>query len=813
MKQLGANVRKLLPSLALGVCITVMAVLFNWLVHERRLPAMAVGNRFFPSTDDGETNSRTHESPPFLQAIAGLINIGDNLIHDAMFSFRGGGDYPDTSTQIAVIAIDENSVRHRGSWPWSRQDISVLIDKASDAKAVGLDFVFSDPDKTSLGNYVEKFEELYRAPLDLTGVPAAVLDNDVELAASIGRSKAIIGSILYDGVFPDRRPPSLNSNHTLVTEKVPSDTAADQEALLRSSSYLLTAIPVIRESTPPPAGEGFLNLFPPPNGAVRSVPLLAHVSGLAFDADLGMKRVTCPSIALEMMRVSLDGTGYLLQLKNEQINIPGFKSDTASGDRYPVVSVSIVGEGGDVLMRIPTNELGELEVGYRDQVRDYKVYPAWQVLEGRHDGAFKDKLVLIGGTVQGMGYIASTGHTDPEVSVVEAHAAMLATMLKGDFMDSGYRYDYFWQQVAILSSGLVVTAALMFGNLGLGITVCSFTLLALVFINYFMFFRSGFSVGLTLPLLSTLAVLITLMISNYLVVGRERRFIRRAFSQNVSPSILGYLESHPDRLSSLQGEHRNMSVLFTDIRGFTSISERMTAPDLALFLNEYFTPMSDIVIRNMGTVDKFIGDGLMAFWNAPTDNPRHASDAARAALDMVEMLSELQSGWTNRGLPQIAIGCGINTGPMFAGYMGSEQRKNYTVMGDNVNIASRLENLNKFYSSSILITESTRQELGNEFVCRVVDKVRVSGKQAALVIYELLGQGPATEEECEELAAFARVFELYQMREFAVAESLLKELVFIRPTPLYKMYLDRLAIYKALPPPEDWDGTFSMTHK
>ncbi len=332
-------------------------------------------------------------------------------------------------------------------------------------------------------------------------------------------------------------------------------------------------------------------------------------------------------------------------------------------------------------------------------------------------------------------------------------------------------------------------------------------------LNYGLLFGRGIDVGLTMPLASTMAVLIAQVVANHLIMGRERRFIRKAFSLNVSPSILGYLETHPDRLSSLQGEHRDMTVMFSDIRGFTSISERMTAPDLARFLNEYFTPMSDIVMQNMGTVDKFIGDAIMAFWNAPADNPRHARDACRSALEMVNKLSELQLGWTSRGLPRVSIGCGINSGPMFAGNMGSEQRKNYTVMGDNVNIASRLEGLNKLYSSNILITEATQKQLGNGFRCRVTDKVRLSGKEEPVLIYELLGEGMPTEEEFEELAAFARVFELYQQREFPAAEALLKELLFIRPTPIYRMYLDRLAVYLALPPPDDWDGTFSMTHK
>jgi adenylate cyclase len=386
-------------------------------------------------------------------------------------------------------------------------------------------------------------------------------------------------------------------------------------------------------------------------------------------------------------------------------------------------------------------------------------------------------------------------------------------MLKGDVIDGGYTHDFFWQQAAILAMGLAVTAAIVFTAGGGGMLISVLVVAGWILFNYFVFFRRGVDVGVTLPVASTLAVLGVLAIANYLVVGRERRFIRKAFQQNVSPSILGYLETHPDRLSSLDGDYRHMTVLFTDIRGFTTISETLSAPEVARFLNEYFTPMSDIVMTHAGTVDKFIGDGLMAFWNAPADNPRHAKDAAESALDMLARLGDLQQAWTNRGLPHIAIGCAINTGPMFAGYMGSDQRKNYTVMGDSVNVASRIEGLNKVYSTSILISESTREELGKDFVCRVVDKVRVSGKADAVLIHELIGHGPASEDTAEELAAFKRVFDLYQEREFAAAQSLLKELVFIRPSPLYKMYMDRLAIYKALPPPPDWDGTFSMTQK
>ncbi len=813
MKRLGANVKNLLPSLAIGVLITLLAALFNYLIYQRRLPALAAGNRIFGSIRP----ERGERSPvaQFLRGLAGLVNLSDDLASDVMFSLRGPGDFPSTHDKIALIAVDEASIMKRGAWPWSRRDVAAILDKVSDARVVGLDMLFAEPDRTSLVNYLDAFERLYGAPLSRGQIDPEIMDNDLLLARRVSRARTVLGMILHDGESAGNGPEGVIANYSLRVATLQGKAIPAADALLKKADRVVADLPAIRRNSPQPFGEGYMNLFPSPSGVVRNIPLFAHVPDNAFSITSGKPRRVCPSIATEMMRVYLGGDGYLLDLRGDVVNIPFFRNGDDTGDRYAVKGMRILRTGSEdePLLTIPLNELGEIEIGFRNRRRDYTTYPAWEVLDGRHDGAFKDKLVIVGGTVDTVGRILSNGHPDPDVSATEAHALVLSAMLKRDFMDSDYQDDYALQQITILVTGLAVTLAIIFGNLGAGMLVSGLSVLAIVFGNYFLFFRRGLDIGMTLPLLSTLAVLVVQVVANHLIVGRERRFIRKAFSLNVSPSILGYLETHPDRLSSLSGEHRNMTVLFSDIRGFTAISERMTAPDLARFLNEYFTPMSDIVMKNMGTVDKFIGDALMAFWNAPADNPRHARDAAASALEMVNRLAELQVGWTARGLPKVAIGCGINTGPMFAGYMGSEQRKNYTVMGDNVNIASRLEELNKVYASSILITESTLSELAGEYVCRVVDKVRVSGKMSSVVIYELLGAGPGTDEECEEIATFGRVFELYQEREFATAESLLKELVFIRPRQLYKMYLDRLAIYKALPPPPDWDGTFSMRQK
>lgn len=823
MSKFGAQAKKMLPALIAGICVTLAAALFNYLIHERRFSIMATDGGLFISEAKAAANSGSAVASTEIEAfriVSGLLGFFDDLVLDSMYSVRGRADFPPTREDIALVAIDAASIVRRGVWPWSRREIAGLLQHVSDAKVTGLDLLVDSSDQTSLVNYIGDIDRLYDLRLNLSRVAPEVMDNDLFLAREISRIRTVIGAVFQNGEAPARRPEKLIANYTLRAVTENGMDVSPAKALLKLSSHVLADLPVIRHNRPPPLGEGFMNLFPSPSGMVRSVPLFAHVLDSAFSdaaADsIAEGRQTYPSIVMEMLRVSMGGDGYTLTLADDPLLIPELRGEYDDGVRHVVKSVAItrVGlDGIEKIISIPLSDLGEMKISFRYAPDDYRVYPAWEVLDGLHPEAFKDRLVLVGSTMGGIGHFAASNNGEFDMAASEAHAAMLASVLQGRFMRHSYWIDFIWQEGAIVISGFAVTLAVILGSLGAGLAMSALSLLATVFGNYYFFFRNGVNVGITLPILSILAVLITQTVANYLIAGRERRFIRKAFSLNVSPSILGYLESHPDRLSSLQGEQRNMTVLFSDIRGFTSISERMTAPNLARFLNEYFTPMSDIVIKNMGTVDKFIGDALMAFWNAPTDNPRHARDAAQASLDMIARLAELQAAWTVQGLPRVAIGCGINTGPMFAGYMGSEQRKNYTVMGDNVNIASRLEGLNKVYSSTILITESTRKELGQDYFCRVVDKVRVSGKNTSVLIYELLSAGPGTEEEREENAAFTRVFELYMKREFAAAESLLKELVFIRPTPLYKMYLDRLAIYKALPPPPDWDGTFSMRQK
>ncbi|MCX7935105.1 MAG: adenylate/guanylate cyclase domain-containing protein, partial [Planctomycetota bacterium] len=329
---------------------------------------------------------------------------------------------------------------------------------------------------------------------------------------------------------------------------------------------------------------------------------------------------------------------------------------------------------------------------------------------------------------------------------------------------------------------------------------------------YILMFRHYLLLNVSYPLLAGFAVMLAVTTLNYFFEGQQRRYISSAFSRYLAPELVKQLAERPELLT-LEGTQKDLTVLFSDIRDFTSLAENMSARELSAFLNEYLTPMTGVILERRGTVDKFIGDAIMAFWGAPLANPDHAVHACRAALAMVERLSALQPRWQARGLPAIRIGIGINTGIMSVGNMGSAQRFSYTVIGDNVNLASRLEGLNKVYGTTILLAESTRQAIGERFFCRLVDRVRVKGRGAAVAVYDLLLEGEPPASLREEMSLFAKAVAAYQAREFQTALRLCQDLQARRPHPLYAVYQERAQHYLAQPPPPDWDGVYEATSK
>ncbi|MDR1611948.1 MAG: adenylate/guanylate cyclase domain-containing protein [Planctomycetota bacterium] len=799
--------RKALGPLVVGLALTLFAAGVNHFVFVNQ-----TRNLFVWTEGREESADRSlfrQWSGDFASAVRSADDRAFALLR-SFFSYHARANPAPGEPKVVVVTIDGTSLRRIGPWPWSRRNIGRILAGMKDARVVGLNLLLHERDATSLDNFLSIYSAIYGFDPDK---PAFDLDpefmnNDLYLSRRIAETRTVSGVYLTGGRNPDETQKLRNDFR--VTARLPDGGEIDPaRAFLREAGGLVANLSLFRVFKPGMSVEGFINLFPDENGAVEAVPLLMRLrrdGGVSGDAGL------VSALPLEMLRLAEGGDGYVLRLSDRKTVLPEAVNERDDGERHFVDGLAVK-RGDGKLYEIPLNELGEMSVSRLDTDSGFVTVPAWEVLYGKHPELFRDKYVICDLTVAGAGGVRASVPTRGQTPGVNIHAAMLSAMLSNNVHRHSLRQDLFWQQILTFTAGLLVSLALLYGGVVTGGLAALLALFGLTGGNYHLLYCNDISAGVTVPVSAALAVLVAQSSVSYLVMGRERRFIRTAFSLNVSPSILNYLETHPARLSALGGEQRDMTVLFSDIRGFTAISENMTAPDLARFLNEYLTPMSDIVMQNLGTVDKFMGDALMAFWNAPTNDPDHAENAARAALLMLDKLDDLQEGWTGRGLPRLAIGCGLNSGPMFAGYMGSEQRKNYTVMGDNVNIASRLEGLNKLYASNIVISETTRQDLGGGFHSCVLDKVRVSGRKEPVLIYELLGEGLADEGRAEETATFERVFQLYQRRDFKAAETLLKELVFISPRPLYDMYLDRLAVYLALPPPESWDGTFSVNRK
>jgi len=327
--------------------------------------------------------------------------------------------------------------------------------------------------------------------------------------------------------------------------------------------------------------------------------------------------------------------------------------------------------------------------------------------------------------------------------------------------------------------------------------------------DYFLLFKSGIQAHVVIPFIHIITLFLGIAVYRYVTEEREKSRIRHTFQFYLSKDVIDeMLESSQD--PSLGGERRELTVLFSDIRGFTTISEKLDPAALAELLNEYLTPMTEIVLDQHGTLDKYIGDALMAIFGAPLSFSDHPHAACRAALQMMESLNDLCGQWRERGLPEIDIGIGINTGIVSVGNMGSARRFDYTVLGDNVNLASRLEGLNKAYGSHIIISQFTRDAVGGHFTCRELDAVQVKGKLEPVKIYELVHRGPPDKEKDGWIEDFHEALYLYRASKFEVAAKAFGKL---ESDAVARMYVGRCHEMKENPPGPDWDGVYKMTTK
>ena len=690
---------------------------------------------------------------------------------------RTEGEHP-----VAIVDLDEESLKALGQWPWPRTLIAELTDQltALGAAVVGFDVYFPEPDRMSPALAAQSFAGLdptTRATLD------KLPSNDTVFAEALRRGRVVLGETAKErdigtADLPVNRAPLAR----LGTDPLP---------YLRRYPGVIRAIPELEEAA---AGLGMVTIEPEADGIIRRVPLVLAIGSELF-----------PALSFEMLRVV---TGESVAVRTGRYGIEGLLIN-------PFI--------------IPTDEKGRVWIHFAPHEASIYV-SAKDVLNGTVDPArIQGKLVLIGTSATGLGDNKTTP-LDPWLPGVEVHAQLIETVMSGTYLSHPE-----WATGAELS--LIAVAGLIMIVL-VPITGARRTLLVLLLIGAtliggaaYLYRFHALMIDISLPLLTTAALYTLLVYANYSREESQRREIRSAFAQYLSPVVVEQLARDPSRLK-LGGDHRSMTFLFSDIRGFTAISERYRddPESLIALINRYMTPMTDTIQAHRGTIDKYIGDAIMAFWNAPLDNDTHARDACTAALSMIARLAALnralaaEAAAAEQPPPEgsdgtvakprvlthsLAIGIGINTGNCIVGNMGSEFRKNYTVLGDAVNLGARLESQSKTYGVSIVIGEGTYKHV-TDFAAIELDLIAVQGKAQAVHIYTLLGTADvaATPTYRDLRSRHDAMLAAYRRQDWSEARALIASCrLFNRELArLYDVYETRMELFDTIPPPPDWDG-------
>lgn len=616
---------------------------------------------------------------------------------------------------------------------------------------------------TSLADYGVKV-----SALDAVFSEAEGKSGDSDLARGIETA----GNVVLGYFFRDEEQPvdSLAVEQIVSAKikllKIDSDVAS---VPLNEYKYLTHNIPQLGAKA---LDFGFFNQIPDSDGVFRKSPLL-----LLYNGDI------YPSLALKALR-HYYGNEIMLNLA--------------------VFGVKSLAVGRHLL---PVNEHGELALNYYGPAGSFLTVSAVDVIRKRvAPDALKGCIAFVGATEIGIYDLRNTPF-DSTLPGVEMHATIAANSIDNLFIFRDGRSAAI-EMSAILA--LPVILALLLGLLpgtlaGLGI----FAAVAALFIggNYLLFSKQLIDITIFYPLLSLSLCQLGSEAYRNLIVERKGRSLKKAFSSYVSPDLVKQIEKNPDKLV-LGGEQRKITILFSDIRGFTSIAEGLSPQGLVRLLNEYLSPMTRIVLEEKGTLDKFIGDAVMAIFNAPLDLHNHPEAACRAALRMIKGLATLNEGFSSRGMDSIDIGIGINTGPAVVGNMGADIRFDYTAIGDSVNLASRLEGLNKQYGTHILVSEDSRRETsGADFIFREIDRVRVKGKQLPVVIFELMTTNTGL------LPEFEQALVLYRSAAFGKALTVFSAVADKYDDGPARLYAERCREYLQNPPPSEWDGVYTAKTK
>jgi adenylate cyclase len=683
-----------------------------------------------------------------------------------------------TARPVTIVDIDEKSLTKFGQWPWPRTRIADMIANLTrlGAVAIGFDIMFAEPDRLNPDIAADTFRNLDEATRDkLRALPS----NDQVLADTMRHSRVVLGETGLPEILTELDKELPVTGLAMLGEE-PQQFMYEFPGLLRNT-------PVLEQAA---GGRGMLTINPERDGIVRRVPMIMLAQG-----------ITMPSLSFEMLRV-VTGTDTIF-----------IKTDVAG-----IKSLGVKG------FQIPTDLNGQLWVHFARHDPSI-VVSALDVLEGRvTPEKFKGQLVLIGTSAAGLNDLKTTP-VDRAMPGVEIHAQVLESALTRAVLAQPY-YGPALEFFAALILGLLVLAfAPGFGPVTLVAVGALFATL-LIGTSWYFYMQYRLLIDFTYPLLSTTSIYLTLIFTSFVREQAQRRQIRSAFGQYLSPALVEQLAQSPEKLV-LGGEEREMTIMFSDMRGFTSISEtyKSDPQGLTALMNRFLTPLTNAILDRKGTIDKYMGDAIMAFWNAPLDDKAHQLNACEAALDMLERVDvlnqarEAEAQEAGRPFIPLNVGVGLNTGTCVVGNMGSDMRFDYSVFGDSVNLASRLEGQSKEYGFPIIVGSRTALAVKDKFAILELDFIMVKGKKEPEVIYAIAGR-----EDTALSGRFQRLRNLtieilacYRSRDWDGALAAIER---GRRTDeanslelLYNLYEARIRNYQETPPPEDWNGAFALLTK
>ena len=712
----------------------------------------------------------------------GLITRLDNIIYDTRLALTmpGGVD-----PRVVILDIDERSLDKNalGHWPWRRDKISALLKKLFDDYGIiiaGFDVVFAEPDESS---GLPVLDKLAKSRLkDVGQFQSALKDLRPELDYDGIMAQTIKGRPVVLGYY-------FNSDENAVQSgaipKPVLESGAFEGRNIRFTTWRGFGgnLPEFQANA---ANAGHFNPLVDTDGVSRRVPMLAEYHGAYYEA-----------LSLAMIRVL---AGYP---KVE----PGFAAESYSSKDYSGLEWIKAGP-----VTIPVDDTVSALIPYRGKRGSFKYVSLADVyFDKLPKDEIRGKIALIGTSAPGLLDLRST----PVGSVypgVEIHANMITAMLDNDFKQKP-PYMLGTEVILLLIGGIALSLLVPLLS-PLKSTLVSLLAIVLITGLNVIVWTEG---GLVLPLASSLLMVAALFAFNmswgYFVESRSKRQFTELFGQYVPPELVDKMAEDPEKYS-MEGKSEELTVLFSDIVGFTSISEGLAPKDLSQFINDYLTAMSLVIRGNRGTLDKYIGDAIMAFWGAPVADAEHARQGVITAMAMQAELNNVRPQMRARGWPDIRIGVGVNTGQMRVGDMGSKLRKAYTVMGDAVNLSSRLEGLTRVYGVDILVGPNTRQVV-KDVVFREIDRVKVKGKDEPVDIFEPLGvEGQVDAKVMEEREHWHQALKAYRAQKWDEAEAHLADAQRMSPQcKLYKLYLERINQCRIEPPGPAWDGVTAFKTK